>query len=84
MLSKQDEEYIESKIKDNPDEIRFTFFEIRVKLNKTEQEAKLLLNIAQNKLENSGYRCYFEDEKFEFKNAYRRVQPNELMIAVKI
>ena len=69
MLSKIDEEYIESKIKDNPDEIRFTFFEIRVKMNKTEQEAKLLLNIAQSKLENSGY---------------RRVQPNELMIAVKI
>ena len=40
MLSKQDEEYIESKIKDNPDEIRFTFFEIRVKLNKTEQNRK--------------------------------------------
>ena len=84
MLSKQDEEYIESKVKDNTDEIRFTLFEIRVKLNKTEQEEKLLLNIAQNKLENSGYRCYFEDEKFEFKNAYRRVQLNELMIAVKI
>lgn len=83
MLNKQDEEYIESKLKENPAEIRFTFFELRVKMNKSEQETKLLLKTAQNKLENSGYKCYFEDEKFEFKNAYRRVQPNELMIAIK-
>ena len=83
MLNKLDEEYIESKLKDNPEDIRFTFFELRVKMNKNEQEAKVLLNIAQNKLENIGYQCFLEGERFEFRNAYRRVQPNELMIAIK-
>ena len=83
MLSKKDEEYLENKIKNSDNEIRFTYFEFRVKRNMSEIEAKQLLKIYQTKLENMGYKVYLEGEKFYYNGANRTVQSNELMIAVK-
>ena len=56
MLSKNDEEYLENKIKNSDNEIRFTYFEFRVKRNMSEIEAKQLLKIY--------HKVYLEGEKF--------------------
>jgi len=76
-------DYLEEKLKDNENIIKCTFYELRVKLNLSEEETDKLLELAKIKLENLGYQVYFTGAKFVYENANRTVQDNELMIAVK-
>lgn len=77
--------YINNKLKENEDEtfIRYTFYELRVKNNLSEDEVDKFLIINKDYFENKGYRVFFTGAKFVYKNANRTVQPNELMIAIK-
>ena len=77
------EEYIMHKIEENEKLLRCTFYEIRVKLNISEQDEKEFLKFAKIRLENLGYLVYFTGAKFTYENANRTVQPNELIIAIK-
>lgn len=61
----------------------FTYFEVMVKNNLKKEQENEFCELAKIKLNNMGYRVYFESEQFEYNNAYRRVQSNELLIAVK-
>lgn len=75
--------YIEYKLLENEEEIRITFYELRVKENLTEIETEEFLQLCKNKLENMKYNVYFTGEPFSYKQCNRMVQPNELLIAVK-
>lgn len=75
--------YIEYKLLENEEEIRITFYELRVKENLTELETEKFLQLCKNKLENMNYNVYFTGETFIYKQCNRMVQPNELLIAVK-
>ena len=77
--------YINSKIAESNDVnyIRYTFYELRVKNNLSENDVDKFLEINKNYFENKGYSVYFTGAKFTYKNANITVQPNELMIAVK-
>ena len=75
--------YIEYKLLEDEEEIRITFYELRVKENLTEIETEEFLQLCKNKLENMGYNVYFTGETFTYKQYNRMVQPNELLIAVK-
>lgn len=77
--------YINNKLKENEDEtfIRYTFYELRVKNNLSEDEVDKFLIINKDYFENKGYSVFFTGAKFVYKNANRTVQPNELMIAIK-
>ena len=75
--------YIEYKLLENEEEIRITFYELRVKENLTETETEEFLQLCKNKLENMKYNVYFTGETFTYKQCNRMVQPNELLIAVK-
>ena len=75
--------YIEYKLLENEEEIRITFYELRVKENLTEIETEEFLQLCKNKLENMKYNVYFTGETFTYKQCNRMVQPNELLIAVK-
>ena len=77
--------YINKKLEESEDKgiIRYTFYELRVKNNLSEDEVKEFLRINKNYFENNGYEDYFTDDKFVYQNANRTVQPNELMIAIK-
>lgn len=77
------EEYLMSKIEENEEIIRCTFYEIRVKLNISENNETDFLKLARIRLENLGYTVYFTGAKFIYENANRTVQPNELIIAIK-
>ena len=77
------EEYLMNKIDENEKIIRCTFYEIRVKLNISENDETEFLKFARIRLENLGYRVYFTGAKFTYENANRTVQPNELIIAIK-
>lgn len=71
------------KKKENPNFIRYTFYELRVKYNLSEEDADRFLFLIRIKLENEGYNVYFTGAKFEYNNARMIVQDNELMIAIK-
>ena len=73
---------INKKIGD-PNYIRYTFYELRVKNNLSEEETDEFLRINRDYFENKGYTVYFTNARFTYQNADRTVQPNELMIAIK-
>jgi len=74
---------INEKELENSDYIRYTFYELRVKYNRSEKEVDEILEINKNYFENKGYNVYFTGARFVYQNANRLVQPNELMVAIK-
>ena len=76
-------DYIDKKLKENPNYISYTFYELRVKNNLSEEETDEFLRINRDYFENKGYTVYFTNARFTYQNADRTVQPNELMIAIK-
>lgn len=83
MTTKFVTEYIDKKINENENFIRYTFYELRVKNNLSEEEVDEFLRINRDYFENKGYKVYFTNARFNYQNANRMVQPNELMIAIK-
>ncbi|MBO5096566.1 MAG: hypothetical protein J6B98_06805 [Bacilli bacterium] len=76
-------EYLDDKIAKNQNEIIITFYEIRVKMNLSEEDTEYLLKIYTTRLQNLGYKVYLTGEKFVYAEANRTVQSNQLMIAIK-
>ena len=74
---------LEEKMYKDEEYIRYTFYEIRVKYNLSEQDTDRFLELIRTKLQNENYKVYFTGAVFEYKNARMKVQDNELMIAVK-
>ena len=74
---------LDSKIAENKNFIRFTFYELRVKHNLSEDETDEFLRLAMTYLENKGYEVYIGNARYTYKNANQNVQPNELLIAFK-
>lgn len=77
------ENTLENKIRENPNYIIYTFYELRVKYNLSEANTDRFLFLIRIKLENEGYNVYFTGAKFEYNNARMIVQDNEMMIAIK-
>lgn len=77
------DELIEEKLSIDENFLRFTFYEVRVKKGVKDEEEKYFLKLAENKLNNMNYIVYFQDQEFTYNEARRRVQINELLIAVK-
>lgn len=75
--------YIDKKLSENADFIRYTFYELRVKNNLSEEEVDEFLKVNRAYLENKDYKVYFTGARFTYENASRKVQDNELMIAFK-
>lgn len=77
--------YIDNKLREveNPNFIRYTFYELRIKNNLTEEEVDRFLKINKDYFENKGYEVFFTGAKFIYKDMALTVQDNELMIAVK-
>lgn len=74
---------LKDKLIKNLNYIRYTFYELRVKYNLSEQDTDRFLYLIRTKLENENYKVYFTGAKFVYKDTNISVQPNELMIAIK-
>ena len=74
---------LDSKMAGNENFIRFTFYELRVKNNLSEEDTDEFLRLAMTYLENKGYKVYIGNARYTYKNANQNVQPNELLIAFK-
>ncbi len=75
--------YIDNKISQNTNFIRFTFYELRVKNNLSDKDTDEFLRLAMTYLENKGYEVYIGNSRYTYNNANQNVQPNELLIAFK-
>lgn len=76
--------FMDHKIEQNPNEIVISFYEVRVKMNLSEEETKILLFLCKTRLEKFGYKIYLTGQKFIHNNVKRTVEPNELLVAVKV
>lgn len=76
-------DYINKKLLFNHNYIVYTFYELRIENNLSEDEVDEFLELNKDYLESKGYNVYFTGAKFFYENEYRIVQPNELMIAIK-
>lgn len=77
------DEDIHRKISENEKYVRYSYFELRVKHNLSEDDAITFVKLAKNKLENMDYRVYLKGERFIFEDANRIVEENEYLIAIK-
>ena len=75
--------FINKKICENQEILTFTFYELRVKSNLSEQETQRFLELAQIRLKNLGYSTYTTGEQFVYENTTKSVKENELMVAIK-
>ena len=55
--------YIDKKLNENDNFIRYTFYELRVKNNLSEEEVDEFLRINRDYFENKGYKVYFTNEE---------------------
>lgn len=76
-------EYIEKKVNENNEFIRYTFYELRIKNNLSQDDIEEFLDVNKDYFENKGYKVFFTGDKYEYKNETRYVEQNELMIAIK-
>lgn len=77
------ENLINKKMNINQNEIIFTFYELRVKNNLTEEQTNEFLSLCKTRLENLDYKVFFTGAKFIYKEQKRIVQDNELLVAIK-
>ena len=77
------ENFIADKITINPQLVRYTYYELRVKLNLTEKGLDRFLKCSKIILEELNYKVFFTGARFKFENANRVVETNEYMIAIK-
>ena len=75
--------YINLKIDEDENLIKYTFYELRVKNNLSEEDTDRFLELNKTYLENKGYQVFFTGAKYKYKNEQKMVQQNELMIAIK-
>lgn len=76
-------DYIDKKIKENERKVMLSFFEVRIKLNLSEEQTDEFLKLCRIRLENLGYQVYFTGAKYTYENENKVVQDNELLVAIK-
>lgn len=75
--------FISQKEKENENYIRYSYYELKIKNNLTEKEIDEVLRVSRDYFENKEYKVFFTNAEFEYKNAKRKVESNEYMIAIK-
>lgn len=76
-------EYIDKKVEENKEFIKYTFYELRVKNNLSEEETEEFLDVNKDYFENKNYKVYFTNDEYIYKGQKKKVEDNELFIAIK-
>ena len=74
---------LDSKMAENENFIKFTFYELRVKHNLSKEDTDEFLRLCITYLENNGYEVYIGNVRYSYNNITQNVKPNELLIAFK-
>ena len=75
--------FINKKEREDENYVRYSYYELKVKNNLTEQEIGELLRISKNYFENKSYRVYFAGDEYEYNNSKMKVESNEYMVAIR-
>ncbi len=75
------EDFVDKKIAENEKFIKITFFEIRVKMDLSKEEADEFLNEIKEMLCND-YILYDNGEEYYYRGI-KKVETNELLVAIK-
>ena len=78
------DDYINEKLSENDEFVRFTYFELRVKCNLSEEDIRMFLSLAKNKFTNMKYNVYFEGNEYTYQGETKIVGQNEYMVAIKM
>lgn len=73
----------DNKIRENPNFIKYTFYELRIKENLSEEEMYHFISLANTRFKNLGYTTYRNGEKYFYNYEEHLVKENELLIAIK-
>ncbi len=76
-------EYIEQKINKNEELVKFTYYELRVKLDLSTEETEEFVNLITIKLRNLKYKTYKAGESYTYNGTKYTVLENELIVALK-
>ena len=74
---------IDQKEQQDENFIRYSFFELKVENGLTETEIDEVLRVSRDYFENKGYKVYFTNAEYEYKNKRKKVESNEYLIAFK-
>ena len=75
--------FLDEKIENNNNKIVISFYELRIKMNLTEEETNSFLEYSKTRLENLKYKVYKTKEKYIEENKEKIVEQNELLVAIK-
>ena len=77
--------FIKTKEKEstNKNYIEYSYYEVKVKANLTEEEIDELLRVSRDYFQNKNYNVYFTNAEFEWNGQKRKVETNYYMIAIK-
>lgn len=74
--------YLNAKLAQNREIIKFSFYEVRMKLNLSEEDSITFLSLIFQKLMNTGYLVYKTGEEYTYKGKTFKIQENELLVAI--
>ena len=74
--------YLNAKLAQNREIIRFSFYEVRMKLNLSEEDSITFLSLIAQKLMNTGYLVYKTGEEYTYNGRTQKIQENELLVAI--
>lgn len=75
--------FIKTKESTNKNYIEYSYYEVKVKANLTEEEIDELLRVSRDYFQNKNYNVYFTNAEFEWNGQKRKVETNDYMIAIK-
>lgn len=77
------EKYVDDKLKQNENYLRYSYYELKVRENLSDEGIERFLKCSRSILEGMNYNVYFTGDKFEYDRANRVVEFNELLIACR-
>lgn len=75
--------YLNAKLAQNREIVKFSFYEVRMKLNLSEEDSITFLSLIAQKLMNTGYLVYKTGEEYTYKGKTEKIRENELLVAVQ-
>ena len=76
-------ESIDSKISKNNEFIKYTYYELRIRKNLSEDDMYSSISLVNTRLRNLGYTTYKTGQKYFYDYKEQIVKDNELLVAIK-
>lgn len=77
------DDYIEKKVEEDENYIICSYFELRVKYDKSEAEVYEILRLLKNRLTNMRYNLYYKGDDYSYYGKPAKVKGNQFFVAIK-